>query len=75
MIFGRTELIINVSRAKFVVEADGEVYLIPNRQNLTKNEKNFFFGPNFLASIFFSALKHETSGIVFPKFGGHTGHV
>ena len=43
MIFGRTELMINVSKAKFDVEADGEVHLIPNRQKPDEKCKKLFF--------------------------------
>ena len=42
-IFGRTELIISVSKAKFDEEADFEVHRPPNPQNPDKKRKQLFF--------------------------------
>ncbi len=50
MIFGRTELIISVSKAKFDEEVDGEVHLQPNPSNLNAKRKKQNFGPNFFAT-------------------------
>ena len=43
MIFGRTELIISVSKANFDEEADGEVHWHPNPQNPDEKGKKLFF--------------------------------
>ena len=43
MIFGRTELIISVSKAKFGEEADFEVHWPPNPLNPDKKRKKLFF--------------------------------
>ena len=43
MVFGRTELIISASKAKFDVEADGEVHLRLNSQKPDEKRKKLFF--------------------------------
>ena len=71
MIFGRTELIISASKAKFDEEADGEVHWQPNPQNPDEKRKNYFFGPIFFAESFFSASKNKMlklSETRFPEF-------
>ena len=57
MIFGRIELILSVSEAKFDAEADFEVHRPPNPQNPSKNAKNFFFGSKIFADFIFGVEK------------------
>ena len=64
MIFGRTELIISVSKAKFDEEADFEVHRPPNPQNPNEKRKKLFFRTENFRQFFFSASKNETLGIV-----------
>ena len=49
MIFGCTELLINVSEAKFDVEADGEVDFLLNRKKSDEKGNKLFFGPKMFA--------------------------
>ena len=57
MNFGRTELIISVSKAKFDEEADFEVHSALARQKPRQiSEKRKFWSENFAQTIF-SALK------------------
>ena len=58
MIFGRTELIRSVSKAKFDEEADGEVHLSlnPLKPN-QKHEKLFFLDRKFSSIFFFGVEK------------------
>ena len=63
-IFGRIELILSVSKAKFDEEADFEVRLRLNPQKPSKNIKKLFFRTENFRHFFFSASKNETSGIV-----------
>ena len=58
MIFGRTELIRSVSKAKFDEEADGEVHLSLNPLKPNQNTKNYFFGTDFFRQFFFPASKN-----------------
>ena len=64
MIFGRIELILSVSKAKFDAEADFEVHRPPNPQNPSKKRKKLFFRTENFRRFFFSASKNETLGIV-----------
>ena len=64
MIFGRTELIRSVSKAKFDEEADGEVHLSLNPLKPNQKHKRLFFWTDFFRQFFFSASKNETLGIV-----------
>ena len=64
MIFGRTELIISVSKAKFDEEADFEVHRPPNPQNPNEKRKKLFFRTENFRQKFFPASKNETLGIV-----------
>ena len=58
MIFGRTELIISVSKAKFDKEADGEVHEHPNPQNPDEMRKKLLFRTeNFHQQNFFGVEK------------------
>ena len=56
MIFGRIELILSVSEAKFDAEADFEVHRPPNPQNPDKKTQKTFFSdrkisPKFLFGV------------------------
>ena len=64
MIFGRPELIISVSEAKFDEEADFEVNWPPNLQNPDEKHKKLFFLTEIFRQKFFSASKYEMLGIV-----------
>ena len=55
--FGRTELIIGASKAKFDVEADGEVRLSLNPQKPREKHKKLFFRSNFFSIFFFGVEK------------------
>ena len=72
MIFGRTELIISVSKAKFDEEADFEVHRPPNPQNPNEKRKKLFFSDqNFSPKNLFRRRKMkrwELSETRFPKF-------
>ena len=57
MIFGRIELILSVSKAKFDEEADCEVRLSLNPQKPRKNIKKTFFDRKFSPQIFFGVEK------------------
>ena len=64
MIFGRTDLRIGGSRAKFDVEDDGDVRFAAAPPKLYEiNEKLIFRSKNF-AKQFFLTSKNETLGIV-----------
>ena len=68
MIFGRTDLRIGGSKAKFDVEGAGDVHLVvapPKSHQI--NEKLIFRSENF-AEKNFLASKNETSGIVRNAF-------
>ena len=68
MIFGRTDLRIGGSRAKFDVEVDGKVHLAvaPPKPNEI-NEKLIFRSKNFVEANF-PTSKNETLGIVLNAF-------
>ena len=68
MIFGRIELILSVSKAKFDAEADFEVHRPPNPQNPDKKRKKLFFRTENFRQFFFSVSKNETLGIVRNGF-------
>ena len=72
MIFGRTELIISVSEAKFDEEADGEVHLSLNPLKPNQNYKKLFFLDRMFSPIFFfrrrKIKRRESSETRFPKF-------
>ena len=57
MIFGRTELIISVSEAKFDEEADFEVHWPPNPLNPDKKLKKLFFRTENVRQFFFRRRK------------------
>ena len=57
MIFGRTELIISVSKAKFDEEADFEVHRPPNPQNPNEKRKKLFFRTEIFRQFFFSGVE------------------
>ena len=57
MIFGRTELIISVSKAKLDEEADFEVHRPPNPQNPDKKHKKLFFRIENVRRFFFGVEK------------------
>ena len=64
MIFGRTDLRISLSGAKFDAEADFDVRFAaarPNPRQISKKQTNSW--ENF-AETFFGASKNETSEIV-----------
>ncbi len=64
MIFGRTDLSIGGSRAKFDVEVDGEVrFALAPPKTHEINEKLSSRSKNFVEQIFLPS-KNETSGIV-----------
>ena len=64
MIFRRTDLRIGGSRAKFDVEADGEVHLaVAPPKPINVNEKLIFRSKNFVENNFLT-WKNETLGIV-----------
>ena len=64
MIFGRTDLRISLSRAKFDAEADFDVRsAVEPRKPHQIGEKQNFRSENFVEN-FFLASKNETSGIV-----------
>ena len=64
MIFGRTDLRIGGSRAKFDAEVDGKVHLaVTPPKTYEINEKTIFPSENFALKIFL-ASKNETLGIV-----------
>ena len=57
-IFGRTELIISVSEAKFDEEADGKVHWQPNPQNPEDKRKTTIFSDqDFSPKKFFGIEK------------------
>ena len=78
MIFGRTDLRIGGSRAKFDVEVDGEVRFavaLPKPHEI--NEK-LILDPKISSNNSFAVEKRNVGNRlkrVFPKFGGCTGHV
>ena len=57
MIFGRIELILSVSKAKFDEEADFEVRLSLNPQKPSKNIKKLFFRTENVRQFFFGVEK------------------
>ena len=58
MMFGRTELMISASNAKFDEEADFEVHRPPNPQNPNEKRKKLFFRTeNFCRKFFFAVEK------------------
>ena len=57
MIFGRIELILSVSKAKFDAEADFEVHRPPNSQNPSKKRKKLFFRTEKFRRFFFSVFR------------------
>ena len=57
MIFGRTELIRSVSKAKFDEEADGEVHWHPNPQNPDEKRKKTNFSNRNVSLTFFRRRK------------------
>ena len=64
MIFGRTDLRIGGSRAKFDVEDDGEIrFAVAPPKPIKINEKLIFRSKNIVEK-FFLASKTETLGIV-----------
>ena len=64
MIFGRTDLRISLSRAKFDAEADFDVRsAVEPRKPHQIGKKQNFRSENFVEKIFL-ASKNETSGIV-----------
>ena len=68
LIFGRAELIISVSRAKFDVQADGEVYLNVNPQELDEKRKQLFVEQKNANFLFASKQKcGESSETSFDK--------
>ena len=64
MVFGRRDLRISVSEAKFDGEADFEVRSAVAPQKTRQISKNRNFRSEFFAEKKFSVLKNETSGIV-----------
>ena len=63
-IFGRTDLSISLSGAKFDPEADFDVRFAVARQNPRQIGKKRKFLCEIFADFFFSASKNETFGIV-----------
>ena len=63
-LFGRTELIISVSKANCYVEVDGEIHLSLNPEKPNEKCQKLFLRIRFFAKQIFPALKNETSGIV-----------
>ena len=55
MIFGRTELMRSVSKAKFDEEADGEVHLSLNRLKPNQKHKKLFCLTEFLRRFFLAS--------------------
>ena len=70
MIFGRTELIISVSKAKFDEEADFEVHRRPNPQNPNEKRKKLFFQTESFRRR--KMKRWELSETRFPKFSWRT---
>ena len=61
MIFGRTELIRSVSKAKFDEEADGEVHLSLNPLKPNQKHKKLF-RTEFFHRFFFSSVEKQNVG-------------
>ena len=76
MIFGRIELILSVSKAKFDAEADFEVHRPPNPQNPNDKRNKLFFRSENFRQFFFSRRRKmkrwELSETRFPKFSWRT---
>ena len=66
--FGRTDLWISLSRAKFDEEADFEVRSAVARQKPRQISKKRNFQSEIFAEKNFSASKNETSGIIQNAF-------
>ena len=64
MMFGRTDLRIGVSEAKFEAESDFEVRFSIAPQKPSQNIKKLIFRSENFDEHFFSASKNEMSGIV-----------
>ena len=64
MIFGRTDLRIGGSEAKFDVEADGDARLVAAPKKPHKINEKLIFGSENFAEMFFPTSKDETLRIV-----------
>ena len=64
MIFGRTDLRISLSGAKFDAEADFDVRFAAARPNPRQISEKQNFRPEIFAEFFFVASKNKTSEIV-----------
>ena len=63
MIFGRADLRIRVSEAKFDAQADFEVHFAVASQKHRKNMVKLHFRSEHFVDFFFSVAKNEMSGI------------
>ena len=68
MIFGRTDLRISLSAAKFDAESDFDVRFAVERQNPRQISKKRKFPFDFFAKNFFFGVEKKMSGIVRNAF-------
>ena len=64
MIYGRTDLRIGGSKAKFDVQADGDVRFAAAPPKPYKISEKLIFRSEFFADFFFSTSKNEMLGSV-----------